>query len=813
MATAMDGINFPYALGDEHIDSAMTNAIDSHLLEIASIRHMLLDDNHNSVLAFVGFPEDARSAFACDGNRWEDVRIRMNYDKLMALGSPKIREMFSPSAQRRFRRRLRLEVLPPGIEYVVDFTPPSEGSELADLTAALWLPKMVKLWFLAGQYVPDPVLERKEGIYRRPLADRAVGSIMTLGHDDVCKSKACFTDLSQWQTNDSVPGIVEENPAYHGSRIPAFRKVDDYCPIRHRVSIVRLLRAINGDSLLLNSAVRMWTIAQVAIYLEVPQVVVDPVTQWLVAPPNTKFIEICPERAFQLAYSLKIPSVLIAAFKILVNERAIDYAGSAPSPRLPELTWVQRRRDEYGDFPSDPVEYASRAFAERMSNKLKMLQSDHVFDWLPIANNEWEKLSSLGALCHSGPLKEAYQNLTSALLAAFHKHVERTTTFSTFRTPILEFIEAQRTHYVPDWDRRRLGSLYHDLNPSQKALTPFFWENLKSEFPFYTDFIGFKSDQSPEGKSLLQLATTFNRRLQTAVFNKSDIPEGLLDPDGSPTAPETDMQSYGGDWTFNLGAFHDVLRGAVTKLCASVQGTHLRGGGSLPGEYEGGIPYFLSDHLLLSLDETELNYLPIWADGLDDGSGGVFQDVIPPAELGPSEPGPGYHTGITLPSVDDGPSDMDGDTEIVSRGYASTISPSVTRGFGVLALDDDETLARSMDAHRSGTATTVAGGDVVVGGAVGHGARPSAPPSESFTADYDEGVGAGGDGGVYAEARFAQPADHQVQGLMLERYVEEEAHEDEATAMEIDGDADMVDFGVSDDDSSTLNGFEEIEAP
>lgn len=528
---------------------------------------------------------------------------------------------------------------------------------------------------------------------------------------------------------------------------------------------------------------------------------VDPVTQWLVAPPNTKFIEICPERAFQLAYALKIPSVLIAAFKILVNERAIDYADSVPSPHLPEWTWVQRRRDEYGDFPSDPVEYASRAFAERMSDKVKMLQSDQVFQRLPIVNEEWELLLGFSTRSASGPLKEACENLSSALLAAFHKHVECTAARFDFQTPVLEFIEAQRQHYVPSWEHRTLGSLYHNLNPFQKALTPFFWESLQSGFPTYSQFLVFKTHQSPEGKNLIQLAMTVNQHLRTAIGGTSTVSKESPDAGESTFLIEMDSELDLEDWVFNLRAFHNTLRQAVAQLCAGVQGAHLRGG-SLPGEYEGGIPYFLSDHLLLSLDEKELNYLPIWADGLDDGSGGVFQDVIPPAEMGPSEPGPGYHTGITLPSVAYR-TDGDADTEIVSRGYASTISPSVAQGLDVLALDDDETLARSMDAHRSGTATTVAGGG-------GHGARPPASLSESFTADYDEEVGAGG---VYTEARFAQPADHQVQGMAIERYVEEEGQMDEAVAMQVDGDDDMLDFAVSDDDSSTLDGFEEIEAP
>jgi hypothetical protein len=72
-----------------------------------------------------------------------------------------------------------------------------------------------------------------------------------------------------------VPGIYDEDPLGSGPKyIRPSRKIDDYCRIRHRVAIMRLLRAINGQGLLLNSAPRMWTVAQVAIHLEVPQVVV-----------------------------------------------------------------------------------------------------------------------------------------------------------------------------------------------------------------------------------------------------------------------------------------------------------------------------------------------------------------------------------------------------------------------------------------------------------------------------------------------------------------------------------------------------------
>ncbi|KAK3294874.1 uncharacterized protein B0H64DRAFT_362504 [Chaetomium fimeti] len=845
---------FPFTLAanNRELNRTTSNAIDAHLMEIALTRRPTTTGNQDTVLAIVTFPKDDRSSIACDGVRWgQDIKLRMSYDKLTSLGSKKIQDMFAPRAQARFRRRFGFErdvQLPPGIKYVLDFTPPAEGAELADLTAALWLPRMVKLWFLAGQYYPDSILEEGIGHPTRPLANKAVGAILTLGHDDVCKNLACLTDYAEWQCKDQLPGIVDD-PADGPSHIPSWRKVEDYCPIRHRVAIVRVLKAINGDGLLLNSAVRLWTVAQVAISLEVPQVVVDPVTQWLVAPPNTKFIEICPEIAFRLAYSLKIPSVLTAAFKILVNELAVDYASSDPGTRRAPMTWAQRQRDDWGDYPSDPVEYASHAFADRMGETLKMLRSDHVLSNLSGPIQEWDKLQAYGAAITASfapdhVLSITYKTLTAALLAAFHGWVDNALdldSFNTLNSRRDELLEAQRKHYIPSVSRKPLISLYWTLKPAQKLLTPFFWDHLiciqpRSEF----------NANNYGGTPLWMHADSFNLELQRALAEAvappyDPAPGPIINaaadsPNPAATNPlvAAVLAHMGAGQLIpelaavNLDNFYHQLSREVRLL----GGQHLPSHAQREDESANGIPLFLSDHLLLSLDERELAYLPIWADGLDDGSGGVFQAAIPPADMGPSEPGPAYHTGYTIPSgtlttgtatastvappSSIAPSDLDladltlGKTTGTGTGTSTSTSTSSRTDDWVMATPTptgtSSTAAdhRSLAAQRSGTASTTAPASMTEGRSGGI----AGTPSEAFTSGDDED-------GLYTAARYAQPAGHQAQGVAIERYVDElEGEEKRAEGeVEVGWDSDEMELDLdsdSDDGSSTVDGFEDV---
>ncbi|KAL2120782.1 hypothetical protein VTJ04DRAFT_4809 [Mycothermus thermophilus] len=798
------------------LNPSTENAIKLHMMDIARLKYPCTR-NDGDVLAIITFPKDSKSALACDGEPWHDIRLRMSSEKLRGLGSKVINDMFSPRAQARFRRRHKLDTLPSGVDYVLDFTPPVEGPELADLTAALWLPRVVKIWFLAGLFIPNGILCGVPNAPSRPLADKAVGAVLTLGHDDVCKAGACFTLLGDWEPNTdrNIPGIFEDNPSSAIRHIPEWRKVDDYCPIRHRVAIARVLKAINGEDLLLNSAVRMWTVAQVALSLEVPQIVVDPVTQWLVAPPNTKFIEICPERAFQLAYLLKIPSVLVAAFRILVNELAVDYAHPNPGPGRPPLTWAQRRRDEYGDYPSDPVEYASRAMVERMNANYQLLLSDDLFDLLPGDNKEWKKLKYYGTLIADlDPqhlLVKRYNDLLAALKTAMRHWVNKAlkphSLSSGLYAKMESLLEHQRRHYIPAAEYKSLFELYLALHPQQRILTPFFWSHLEwpeSERKFTETF----SHVLP--RPLVWYVADFNAELECAL-QKPPSPAFERSTFEAALRAEFEEGTYL-DNDFITDHFFYHLRQSLSEFSRSVCGHRLHG---YPRDSDSGVPFLLSDHLILGLSDKEMNYLPIWAGGLDDGSGGVFQEVIPPAEMGPSEPGPAYHTGYTAAGTEtDAMTDatfITSNTAAVAtapgaagRARSTTTGTVSNLGFSELSLGSTSagtdgvismtTQGRSLAAQHSEAAASTPKGE---------GARSVAlSMADEDAAELEN---------AYAAARIQEPTDHQAHGKAIEKYVNEIDRDD--FMLEETGDDDLdVEFDEDDDDdgTSTLDGFEDV---
>jgi hypothetical protein len=125
---------------------------------------------------------------------------------------------------------------------------------------------------------------------------------------------------------------------------------------------------------------------------------------------------------------------------------------------------------------------------------------------------------------------------------------------------------------------------------------------------------------------------------------------------------------------------------------------------------------------LLCLSDDEYKYLPLWAGGMDDGSGGVFEEEIPPAEKGPVGPGPAFHTGSTTNSMVDSDFDFDGRSSTFGSATMEGIQTSlgVEDGFSdhldrrVVYSEDDFPMdhgALPVDSHtRDGHSGNVLGG-------------------------------------------------------------------------------------------------------
>ena len=135
---------------------------------------------------------------------------------------------------------------------------------------------------------------------------------------------------------------------------------------------------------------------------------------------------------------------------------------------------------------------------------------------------------------------------------------------------------------------------------------------------------------------------------------------------------------------FSLGLFFSQINDHINGLCGQMLW--------VPQELDWSV---LTDTLLCLTDE-ENKYLPLWAGGNEDGSGGVYDAIIPPAATGagPSGPGPAYHTGFTINSATSTEADFDDESTIAGTEKTFNTSVAVENGYSEhidrrLVMSDD----------------------------------------------------------------------------------------------------------------------------
>lgn len=177
---------------------------------------------------------------------------------------------------------------------------------------------------------------------------------------------------------------------------PEFR-IDDYCEIRHIANVIRLLLAMAGKPLHLNSAARLYTIAGLAKLFHLRSSDAyhintatqlgnqnDPfagyafanrlrsiVSDWFFAWNNNNIVDVLPEECFIIAWNIKLPVVARVAYRILVAERALQEAGTTDAqPRK----YQSRQKSVFGrelsglldEDMETMLDHSSEAFVQRI---------------------------------------------------------------------------------------------------------------------------------------------------------------------------------------------------------------------------------------------------------------------------------------------------------------------------------------------------------------------------------------------------------------------------------------------------------------
>jgi hypothetical protein len=698
-----------------------------------------------------------------------------------------------------------------GVRYLLDLTPPSEGDELVfQMTELSLTPGILKWWnadvihgirpeLVKGHddvcscrhgeqegnlkseehKKPQPVDVADVSIFGSEGADQENESAPTEAVATLATARASAEAVEEDEDNPiSLPAspadlvrlrAMGRNETY---KTPSHYQIPDYCPFRHFYGIIRLLMMIEGKTVHLNSAARVWTMVGISKIFECPSVVRDQVAQWILSHPV--FIEVLPEESLSIGFTLELPQVTRPAFRILVTELALEEAGDGKRANNRHVTIFGRRLGEVGDERYNLVQHAARALIERLTSQLNLLLSSDLLDFWEL--KEWKKLRQIENLLVAEDVDGAFGRALAQvrLLMAALAHRVIAIMESAFETKCsrLSWSHADRARatYTAPQDFDQMMSIIPRLTRTQLLLLTFFYSELEDKVYIKVLETGRSDHPGSRGRYFSHMLRDLEIELQILVDANParayrDSWQFLFLSDAeSGSTPQTPR-----DWhlrrtlprpLIRLDILEDELLDRVRPIALSHERID-------PWGFEP--PLKITQHLLLALTSNEMKFLPLWAGGNDDGTGGVFEQFLPPAEMGPSGPGPSYHTGMTVSSA---PPSLSG--SLMDEITAMKIQGSTTAG--------------SVDVHDS--ISTAHRPDRVI-------ALDSSIPTASFAEDNSD----------YDAARFQEPANHQAAGQSVAMLVDTPADDNsDSDATEIGpyaSDGGESDQEMSEDDKET----------
>jgi hypothetical protein len=643
----------------------------------------------------------------------QPVPHRVHSRALLQTGSSVFKKYFEPRYQTRLRKRRGFAGnLPDGIKYVIDLTPATEGDDALIFMTELSCPLGVRKWArqqtkwrlphscVAGQdeieWIPGPPpAPEPKVVSDSPKTKRTENCD---GCNKGNKNKKCrkhrkvgwnpprlnwdgdLPQLPKQEVIDDGHSTMREEPE---KRPTSLQKVPglplDYSPIRHRTCIERVLHALEGLDPRLDTAPKLWTFFALAKLFDVATVpdICDYILAWLFQQSNSLFVELHPELAYQISCGIRNSGLCRESFAILVGEEALQLVQTSArraTPKRSPKTFHGRPRETLDDAELQRIEYASKTFVDRILETfvalvgtemswVEPLVLQHVVD----RRVEMDHMDLIRQLTRD--LKEYIRGYVYAVL----QHQQSTRT-----------LERERIGSVDDGEPEYPGIDFLYAPGSMflvsRIMTRTFWRALMTEkFP---DFM-LTSYSSPTRDSIRDLASHLpcfksqgDARIryapQAAVINavhRFDSKIDFLRSGSGSNDKKTDLRTISSTSYFDLSEFQkDVQDYLVTFAKKMVEPPP-------PAEATIGMVQFQLVDTLLCLGEEEFKFLPLWAGGNDDGTGGVFvldQDVPMLETGGFSRPGPAVHTG-TGSSMADSASTVDSFSTIHPSDAASTM--------------------------------------------------------------------------------------------------------------------------------------------
>ncbi|KAL1860790.1 hypothetical protein Plec18167_008561 [Paecilomyces lecythidis] len=555
-----------------------------------------------------------------------NIPLRVRSKSLLKTESSYFKDLFEPRRQARVLRNRGLpEGLPEGIHYVLDLTPALQDDEAMVYLTGLSCPKGVRKWGRNQERFDLPIdyVGGQEDMEVQPTTHSSSNRSPTF----LCASggkPACIVSRDGVSTEQNGAAVQEADAC-----LPL-----EYSPLRHRSCIERILHALEGLDPKLDTAPKWWTFFALAkiMSLEKEPDICNHILSWIYASNNELFIELNPEVSYRVACGIRSDSLCRETFAILVGEEALLLlAGSKKStPKTPPKTLHGREREDLGDEELQRIEYASKNFMERILASFVELVGTSM-TWVLELDEYQRFVSTTSGLvdahtisCFTFILKKFIRGRIYSILIA-HRSTYAARSRQLRKTP------------WGDYPQPEYWETYSNLMGLERVFSRTFWqsllhEHLSGEYLLY----GPHSSIADLGRHLPALKDQEDAVCGLVSMDELNLAATIVNAGGR--GYPIDGTVYQLDMSKCIAQANEYIRGFARRMLQSPHSVNCA-------------PLELVD-ILTCLTDEEYRYLPLWAGGNDDGTGGVFSDHnIPIVEQGGfSAPGPSIHTGSTAAS-------------------------------------------------------------------------------------------------------------------------------------------------------------------